>query len=270
MTGYRPADPRGTDRLVSLVLPAYNPGPALDDTLRAIAAFLQQQGPGWEAVFVCDGCTDGTAERLRDWKPRGARVRVVSYSPNRGKGYAVRQGLLAAAGDYRIFTDVDLAYPFDDVLRVADRLRAGDEVVIASRLHPDSKMVLPTSMQGYAYRRHLQSKVFSRLVRLCLPLGQRDTQAGLKGLSARVVRAVVPRLACDGFGFDCELLTACVRHGLPVTEVPVCVRYDRGGSTTNLRATLRMVRELWSIRRRYLSAEWKVPSAESDAEGKAA
>jgi dolichyl-phosphate beta-glucosyltransferase len=206
-------------------------------------------------VFVCDGCTDGTAERLRDWRPRGARFRVVSYGPNRGKGYAVRQGLLAAAGDFRIFTDVDLAYSFDDIQRVADRLRAGDDVVIASRNHPDSRIVLPVSMQGYAYRRHLQSKVFSGLVRACLPLSQRDTQAGLKGLSARAVRAMMPQLTCDGFGFDCELLTACVRLGLPVTEVPVCVRYDRGGSTTNLRATFRMVRELWRIRRAWRAVE---------------
>jgi dolichyl-phosphate beta-glucosyltransferase len=173
----------------------------------------------------------------------------VAYAPNRGKGYAVRRGLEAARGDWRLFTDVDLAYGLDDVLRVAEALHAGADVAIASRLHPESRLILPPRLQGYAYRRHLQSLMFSRLVRLLLPLTQRDTQAGLKGLSASTAHLILPHLTCDGFGFDCELLTACVRHGLTITEVPVCVRYEDAASTTGWRTMSRMVGELWRIRR---------------------
>src|SRR5439155_13537527 len=99
------------------------------------------------------------------------------------------------------------------------------------------------------YRRHLQSLAFSALVRWLLPLNMRDTQAGLKGLSARAARLVLPQLHCDGFGFDCELLTASVRHGLDIVEVPVCVRYENKVSTTGFRDSSRMLRELWRIRR---------------------
>src|SRR5262249_20119215 len=144
-------------------------------------------------------------------------VRLISYAPNRGKGCAVRQGLLAASAPYRIFTDIDLAYSFDDIRRVARTLRGGAEVAIASRTHPESTLQMSPGVLGYAYRRHLQSKIFGTLVRTLLPISQRDTQAGLKGLSERVVREIVPRLTCDGFGFDCELLTACVRVGFPIT-----------------------------------------------------
>jgi dolichyl-phosphate beta-glucosyltransferase len=234
----------------SLVFPTYNPGSALAHTWQAVAEFLRQAAARWEVLFVCDGCTDDTPARLRQWiGTESSRMRLLSYSPNRGKGYAVRQGLLAARGQWRLFTDVDLAYSFEDVLRLAETLQSGAEVAIASRWHPQSRLVLRPQLQGYAYRRHLQSLVFSTLVRLLLPLTQRDTQAGLKGMSAGVAERLVPRLHCDGFGFDCELLTACVRHGIPVAEVPVWVRYEDTASTTSVHTMGRMLRDLWKIRR---------------------
>lgn len=248
------AGPRGTDPpLTSLVLPAYNPGAFLERTCSELRRFLHQAAGSWEILFVCDGCTDGTPERLRDqFRAEADRVRVLTHRPNRGKGYAVRRGLLEARGRWRIFTDVDLAYSLEDVRRVAATLHDGADVAIASRLHPHSYVMLPPRLQGYAYRRYLQSLIFSGLVRLLLPLTQRDTQAGLKGMSAPAARQILPRMRCDGFGFDCELLTACVRLGVPVTEVPVCMRYTDACSTTGGRAVARMVRELWQVRR-----EWR-------------
>ena len=250
--------------MISLVLPAYNPGPGVEQTWLAVAGFLAERarlGDAWEAVFVLDGCTDGTPERLRKLAD-DSRMRVVSYAPNRGKGYAVRQGLLAARGSLRVFTDIDLAYSFDEVLRVADALRSGAQVAIASREHPQSQILMPASVLGYAYRRHVQSRVFGAVARTLLPLRQRDTQAGLKGMTAAVAEAVVPELRCDGFGFDCELLTACARSGIAVMETPVCVRYDDTTSTTGGKATVRMLRELWQIRKAWRNRRVTLPATE--------
>jgi hypothetical protein len=247
---------RGTTRaLTSLVFPAYNPGTLVERTWRQVRDFLDRAPGNWEVLFVCDGCTDGTPDRLAELT-RGYtdRVQVLSYRPNRGKGYAVHYGLAAARGQWRLFTDVDLAYGFEDILRVAETLRTGADVAIAARLHPDSRLVVPPRLQGYAYRRHLQSLVFSVLVRLLLPLSQRDTQAGLKGLTARAAQLLLPHLRCHGFEFDCELLTACARLGVPVAEVPVCVRYEDRASTTGLRSAGRMIRVLWQIRRAWMHA----------------
>lgn len=247
--------PRNSERgqdgpTFSLVFPTYNPGAALESTWRAVDGFVCQAADPWEVLFVCDGCTDGAAARLQDMVgTKRPWARVLSYAPNRGKGYAVRHGLQAARGQWRLFTDVDLAYGLDDVARLAETLRAGAEVAIASRWHPESRLVLPTRLQGYAYRRHLQSMIFSALVRWLLPLTQRDTQAGLKGMSAAVAGRILPRLRSNGFEFDCEMLTACVRHGIPITEVPVWVYYDDAASTTNVRSVGRMFRDLWKIRR---------------------
>lgn len=240
---------RGQDGLISLVFPTYNAAPFLERTWRDVSHFLRQTPGNWEVLFVCDGCSDDSPRRLQELaRTDPDRVRVLAYVPNRGKGYAVKQGLLAARGQWRIFTDVDLAYSFDDILRIVDTLRQGAEVAIASRLHPQSRLFVPPAVLGYVYRRHLQSLAFSTFVRCLLPLRQRDTQAGLKGVSARVAGLILPRLQCDGFGFDCELLTACVRHGVPIAEVPVCVRYDDSVSTTGIRSVGKMLRDLWKIR----------------------
>jgi dolichyl-phosphate beta-glucosyltransferase len=253
MHGQNP-ERRWDSPLTSLVFPTYNPGPHLESTCEQVTRFLEDSPEEWEILFVCDGCTDGSPARLarfaRLWPER---IRVLSYAPNRGKGYAVRQGLAAARGGWRLFTDVDLAYSLDDVRRVAASLWAGNDLAIASRCHPQSRLLVVPGLEGYVYRRHLQSLVFSRLVRWLLPLTQRDTQAGLKGISAQAAQLLLPRLSCDGFGFDCELLTAGIRHGLRIAEVPVCVRYDAVPSTTGFRNMSGMVRDLWRIRKRWQS-----------------
>jgi glycosyltransferase involved in cell wall biosynthesis len=240
---------RGDPRF-SLVFPTFNAGAGLERTWTEVSAFLTRMGPDWEVIFVCDGCTDGSQEFLEKHAHElHGRIRVLSYSPNRGKGYAVRYGMAAARGRWCLFTDVDLAYPFEDVVRLSEVLENGADVAIASRVHPESRLVLPSSLLGYAYRRHLQSLAFSMVARWLLPLTQRDTQAGLKGLSARAMRLVLPHLLCDGFGFDCELLTGCIRFGLSIQEVPVCVRYDDAKSTTGMQTMWGMVRDLLKIRR---------------------
>ncbi len=234
--------------MTSLVLPAYNPGSVVESTWMRLVDFLDRQSGSWEVILILDGCTDDTHLRIDRLKV-DRRIRVLSYPVNRGKGYAVRTGLLAARGQYRIFTDVDLAYDFDEITRIAQSLWAGSAAAIASRTHPESEIRLPASMLGYAWRRQMQSAIFSRLVRSLLPVQTTDTQAGLKGFSADVIAHILPMTNCDGFGFDCELLTACHYCQIPVTEVPVQVHLPDRQSTTHFRSVWSMVRELWSIRR---------------------
>lgn len=244
------SDYQGSETVISLVLPTYNPGPAVERRVLAIRDTLRFRPEPWEILFVCDGCTDGTPERLSACLDAigDARLRVVAYSQNRGKGYAVRYGLTAARGHWRIFTDIDLHF-LDGLNEAIDSLQEGVELVIASRAHRQSEFVAPFSLLHYIYRRKIQSLAFSRVVRTILPIPFRDTQAGLKGMSADVAEKILPHLRCDGFAFDCELLLAAEKLGIRVQEVPVRVRYEDDTSTTGSRTALRMIRELWRIRR---------------------
>lgn len=238
--------------MISLVLPTYNPGLAVERRVLAIRDSLRFRPEPWEILFVCDGCTDGTPDRLRLLLAEigDTRLRVVDYTPNRGKGYAVRHGLAAARGQWRIFTDIDLHF-LDGLNEAIDSLKNGAELVIASRTHPRSEFVAPFSLLHYIYRRKIQSLAFSKVVRTLLPIPFRDTQAGLKGMSATVAEQILPHLGCDGFAFDCELLMAAQKLGVAVTEVPVRVRYEDETSTTGSRTAARMVREIWRIRQNW-------------------
>lgn len=239
--------------MTSLVLPVFNPGPAIDGAYRAVLNFLRQRRSAWEIVFVLDGCTDGTYERLVSLvaDQNDPRIRLINYHENRGKGNAVRNGLLAARGRFRIFTDVDLAYGFDDILRIDETLRRGAAVAVASRDHPESEFHAPSKLIPYVSWRWMQSWCFSAIVRRLLPIRQRDTQAGLKGMSAAVAERVLPCTRCDGFGFDCEFLTACRFFGVPVEEVPVGVHWSGRSSTTTWKTTIAMIGEILSVRRRW-------------------
>jgi dolichyl-phosphate beta-glucosyltransferase len=234
-----------------------NPGTRAERTWQAVHQFLEHAPGRWEVLFVCDGCTDGTPARLENLiRSLPGSVRILAHDPNRGKGYCVRRGLEAATGQWRLFTDIDLPYGLDGVLRLAQTLWAGADVAIASRTHGDSQLTAPPKLLGYAYRRHLQSQLFAALARALLPVRQRDTQAGLKGVSAPVARRLLPQLQCDGFGWDCELLTACAYYGVPVNEVPVCLNYEDAVSTTSVWAVGQMMWELLRIRR-----AWRRPPA---------
>jgi dolichyl-phosphate beta-glucosyltransferase len=237
----------------SLVLPTYNPGSSIVRTWAEVRAFLRLRSDAWEVLYVLDGCTDGTRELVSQLASESSdpRIRVLDYSPNRGKGHAVRHGLLTARGDCRIFTDVDLSFTLEGVGRIADQLQAGASVAIVSREHPESTITIPGELLGYAYRRRIKSHLFGRVVRALLPITTHDSQAGLKGMTASVAEQILPNLTCDGFGFDCELLTACARYNIPIQELPVHVRYDDASSTTRALTALRMLRELWKIRQRW-------------------
>lgn len=238
--------------LFSLRLPTYNAGAFIACSWAELMRFLDGQARRWEVLFVCDGCRDGSDERLGVLAGQTHHtVRVLRCPTNRGKGHAVRRGLLRARGDYRIFTDVDLAYPLAMIVALADQLAEGRDVVIASRAHQESEVIHNAGLEGYLRRRRIQSTAFSTIARVLLKIPYRDPQAGLKGLSARAVRLMLPYVKCQGFGFDCELLVACRYFGIPVTEMPVKVQYDSTSTTTHLTSGAAMIGELLGIRRHW-------------------
>jgi dolichyl-phosphate beta-glucosyltransferase len=231
----------------SVVIPAFNEARRLPPYLEEIIAFFDGRGAPYEVIVVDDGSRDGTAERVRD-VAGPAPVRVIPLAGNEGKGAAVRHGMLAAVGAYRMFADADGATPITELKRLEAALAAGADVAIGSRAVQDpSVSVLARS------HRILAGRVFNGLVaRLGLPdVG--DSQCGFKAFTARAAETIFGKLRTRGFGFDVEVLMLARFYGFRVAEVAVSWS-DKPGSKVGVfktgpgmlweivRARLRMAR----------------------------
>jgi len=240
-----------TDALaLSLVIPVYNAADRLAATLQAVDHFTAHATSRVEVIFVDDCSTEvETQAMLGDFARRRGDVRVLRNARNRGKGYSVARGMLAARGRHRVFTDVDLAYPLDQVHRIVDALELGADVAIACRVLPGSRYLMSPSFFHYLYTRHLMSRAFNRVVQAFLLPGILDTQAGLKGFTAAAAELCFRRTTIPGFGFDIECLYIAQQHGLAITQTAVNFRYDDEPTTVRFaRDSSRMLQDIWQVR----------------------
>jgi dolichyl-phosphate beta-glucosyltransferase len=176
-------------------------------------------------------------------------IRLVRNGANRGKGHAVRAGVLQSSGERVIFTDADLAYPLTEIDKIVRALDAGADVAIADRTAPQSLYHMSPAFFSYLYTRHLLSRVFNLMVRGWLGLGVRDCQAGLKGFRRAAADIVFSRQLLEGFAFDVELLYIARRFNLDIRQIPVEFRYFSEPSTVDfLRDSVCAMRDLVRVR----------------------
>ena len=225
---------------VSLVIPVYNEEHRLPRTIPGVLAFLERQGFSWEVLFADDGSADRTAEMVQQLTGEHAGVRLLPL-PHRGKGHAVRSGMLAAQGRFCFYSDVDFSVPIEDLPRFLPALE-GAEVAIASREAPGA-----VRRAEPAYR-HLMGRFYNAMVRLLLLPGIRDTQCGFKGFRHEVVSHLFSRQGMEGWGFDIELLYMARRRGYRIVEVPVHWTYGRHSRIRPLRDSWGMFRDAWRVR----------------------
>lgn len=243
---------------LSLVVPVHHCGGPLDRNLAQLTAFLDASPVSAELVLVDDRGTDASAARLLRALARRPDVTLLENDRNQGKGYSVTRGMLAARGRHRVFTDADLAYPLTEVWKITDALERGADVAIACRVLAESDYEVRARYLPYFYVRHLMSRGFNRMVRATLLPGILDTQAGLKGFTARAVRDIFPRVTIAGFGFDLECLFLARRLGLTIEQVPVRYRYDEEPTTVRFgRDGRRMAGDVARIRWRALSGRYE-------------
>jgi dolichyl-phosphate beta-glucosyltransferase len=198
---------------LSVVIPAFNEARRIGDTLKHVREYLGKQGYASEVIVVDDGSTDDTRAVVdRDF----ADVRLVSYLPNRGKGHAVRTGMLEARGEIRIYYDADASTPIEEVEKLWPEFDAGADVVIGSRSIPGSDVRV-----HQAWYRENMGRVFNLILRALGLTHFPDTQCGFKAFTARACGIVFPRQAIERFSFDAELLYIAQRHGLRVEQVPI-------------------------------------------------
>jgi len=230
---------------ISIVIPAYNEGQRLAATLEAVLAYLKSRPfEKREVVVVDDGSTDDTvavAERFCACHPE---VRLLRNPGNCGKGYAVRHGMLEAAGDWVLFSDADLSAPIeelDKLVEAAEQRRAA--VVIGSR-------ALDRSLIAVHQPRFRENagRIFNGLMRLITGLPFHDTQCGFKLFTRQAAREVFRRQRLERFGFDPEVLYIARKLGFPAVEVPVRWSHSEGTKVRMLRDSLDMFLDLARIR----------------------
>jgi len=221
--------------LVSIVIPAYNEAALIAGHLQAVAEYCSSQPWESETIVVDDGSSDGTAEIVEECARKLGGIRLLRLERNRGKGHAVRQGLLSAKGDVRGFTDADASTPISELDRVLPALQSGSDVVIGSRAIKDPA----TELDAHLHRR-LIGRAFNGLLRILVGLRDQDgrpladTQCGFKWFTADACEAIFSRATDDGFAFDVEVLLLAKRLDRPVREMAVNWT-DRGSkSSVNL------------------------------------
>lgn len=227
---------------LSIILPAHNEEQRLPLTLDQVDAFLKKQSYQAEVLIVENGSQDRTLEIAQAVAARRSYVRVI-HEERRGKGLAVRAGMLAAQGQYRFFCDVDFSMPVSEINRFIPPMRADSEITIGSREAPGSVRY------HEPYLRHLSGRVFNTLVRWIALPGLQDTQCGFKCFRGDIAAEIFPLQTNTGWTFDVEVLYIARRHGYQIAEVPIPWYFNPESKIRLASDSWHMISDLMTIRR---------------------
>src|SRR5437660_3030371 len=229
----------------SVAIPCFDEAARIGDTVRATLDYLSAESPDAELIVVNDGSTDATPTIVRE-ALRGARVqtRLLENFPIRGKGAAVRSGLLAAAKPIGLFFDADLSTPLTEIPKLIEPIANGEvDVAFGSR-------ALDRDLIGVhqPWRREQAGRVFNLIVRLATGLPFWDTQCGFKAFRLDACRPILEAARVQGFAFDVELLYLAHRAGLRIREIPVRWNHAEGSKVSFFSDSLRMLSEVITLR----------------------
>jgi dolichyl-phosphate beta-glucosyltransferase len=232
--------------LISVIIPAYNEEMRLPIALQATIDYFQNKGEPFEILVVDDGSSDGTPSVVSHFNKLhpDVNLRRLEYGGNRGKGYAVRFGMLAAVGSIRLFCDADLATPieeYDVVYKAMSEHHA--QVGIGSRPLKNSHLLVREP-----WYRELLGRLFNKLVQAAAVRGIQDTQCGFKLFNAESAEAIFSICAIDGFAFDAEVLYIAQKLGYAITEVPIRWAHKDGSKISMVRDGYSMLCELSRVR----------------------
>lgn len=201
---------------ISVIIPAFNEVDRLPATLDSVYEFLSTKENQFEIVVVDDGSSDNTAQLVRDYSKAHPNVRVVSYENNRGKGYAVRTGMMEADGEYLIYNDADGSSPIEEIDKLIASIDEGNDIAFGSRAKPDEQR----KVDALAYRKYI-GNTFNLIVQTLILPGIHDTQCGFKMFRGAVAKDIFSVARIDGFAFDVEILYIGKLRQYKLDEVPI-------------------------------------------------
>ena len=233
---------------LSIVIPAFEEAGKIARDIKAAAQFLKANELAGEIIVVDDGSSDATEQAAGNvWVPRDIRRQVIRYDPHRGKGYAVRTGILASTGDFTMFADCGLCIPYGNVLLGMALIREGQcDIAHGSRRHLESDI-----LRDQPWHRRVVSRAFKSTVRTLLkvPRELTDTQCGFKVYKGNVARELYGQCVSDGFMFDIEIILRAERAGYRIQEFPVEWACDLDSRLSVTRTPWPVLSELRTLRR---------------------
>lgn len=214
----------------------------MGQSVEKIRDYLASRGYNFEIIVVDDGSTDKTSEVISEIQKHDNRICLLRLEKNRGKGYAVRTGVLASNGDVILFSDADLSTPIEEIENLLSHLGEFD-VVIGSRSLPDSKVIVHQPRY-----REMMGRIFNLLVRCLLLRGFVDTQCGFKIMTARAAKAIFNLASINSFSFDVEIILLAKKKGLGVKDVPVRWVNSRSSKVHPVIDSAKMLLDLFRIK----------------------
>ncbi|ABA89001.1 UDP-glucose--undecaprenyl-phosphate glucosyltransferase [Syntrophotalea carbinolica DSM 2380] len=238
-------------RMLSVVVPAYNEEKRLSASLEVLCEKVGLFFPRFEIIVVDDGSTDKTADIVMTHSRKYSDVRLIRYEKNRGKGYAVRTGVLAAKGDFVLFSDADLSTPIEEVEKLFGALADGADVAIGSRAVRQSLI-----LKSQPLYRMVMGKTFNKFVQLLAIPGILDTQCGFKLFTRSAALNLFRDCRIDGFGFDVEVLFLARKRGMDIREIGVSWVNSPDSKVHPIVDSARMLQDLVVIRRHALLGDY--------------
>jgi glycosyltransferase involved in cell wall biosynthesis len=234
---------------LSVIIPAFNEASRLPSTLEQVDGFLSAQSFPYEILVVENGSSDNTLQIATEMQKRMGHLNIF-HEDIRGKGWAVRQGMLAAKGAYRFICDADLSMPIEDIMRFLPPLLPDAPIAIASREAPGA-----VRYDEPEYR-HLIGRAFNLLVKLLLLKGLNDTQCGFKCFRADAAEMIFPLVTIKGWTFDVEALFIGRKLGYEIHEVPIHWYYKNQSRVKVLRDSVQMGLDLLKIRVNHIAGKY--------------
>jgi dolichyl-phosphate beta-glucosyltransferase len=227
----------------SIVIPAYNESARIGRTLSEVIRSIEKNGWNAEVLVVNDGSTDDTTAIVQSFATAHPIIRLIENEGNRGKGYSVRHGMLAAAGSIVMFTDADLSSPMDEAERLFAALREGADVAIGSRWLERKRQTIHQPL----YRQFF-GRCFNAVTRMVMRLPFADTQCGFKAFTSSAAQTIFQLQRIERWGFDPEILFIALKRGYTVREVAVTWGHDERSRISYLKDGIKMLEELMYIR----------------------
>jgi len=226
-----------------VVVPAYNEEERLPRTLARLHEYYEAQAYTYDVIVVSDGSKDRTGQLVKEFSETHPKFSLIDYSPNHGKGYAVRTGILAATGDLILFCDADLATPQEETEKLMPRMAQGADIAIGSRPLRESNLE-----KHQPFVREMFGRMSNKLIQLLAVRGIQDTQCGFKMFTRKAAHDIFSRCKIDEFGFDFECLMVARDLGYRIDEVAIRWLDQEGSKVVLMRDGPRALRDLIKIR----------------------